>query len=92
MSKYIEQTFFVGNLHFEATESDLTDAFRSHGYKVGTTKIARDKGSDRSMGFGFVTVLCDDEDAILGEMYGVEVLGRPIRVQVSTSMRPENKK
>jgi len=90
--RFEEQTFFIGNLHFDASESDLTKVFRDNGYRVGTTKVAREKSTGRSMGFGFVTVLCDNSDDLLSVMYGVEVIDRPIRVQVSTSARLYNDK
>lgn len=87
MSKYTEQIFFVGNLKFDATEDDLAGVFRDNGYKVGTAKVARDKVSEKSMGFGFVTILVDDGDDPVKSMYGAEVNGRPIRVALSTSTR-----
>jgi RNA recognition motif-containing protein len=44
---------YVGNLSFQATEGDLTDAFSRYG-QVGKVSIIMDRETGRSRGFGFV--------------------------------------
>ena len=80
-----EETFFIGNLHFDAEESDLTAAFKDRGHRVSTVKVARDREENRSRGFGFATVLVKEGTDVVEDMYGVEILNRPIRIAVSTS-------
>ena len=56
MSKKI----FVGNLSFQTTESDITNAFAQYG-DVESVSVITDRDSGRSKGFGFV--LMDDGGA-----------------------------
>lgn len=87
MSESQEETFFIGNLHFDARESDLTNAFKERGHRVSTVKVARDREDNRSRGFGFATVLVRDGVDVVEDMYGVEILDRPIRIAISTSAK-----
>ena len=60
-------------------------AFRDRGYRVSTVKVARDREENRSRGFGFATVLVTEGVDVVEDMYGCEILDRPIRIAVSTS-------
>jgi len=51
---------YVGNLDFGVDENELTELFEEYG-TVSSSKIIIDKYSDRSKGFGFVTMENDDE-------------------------------
>jgi len=51
---------FVGNLSFNTTENDLQDAFAAHG-AVTETNLMMDRTTNRSRGFGFVTMGTDEE-------------------------------
>ena len=44
---------FVGNLSFKATDDDLRAAFEAHG-QVTSARIAKERDTGRSRGFGFV--------------------------------------
>ena len=90
MSESQEETFFIGNLHFEAKESDLTCAFKERGHRVSTVKVARDREENRSRGFGFATVLVKPGVDVVEDMYGVEIIDRPIRIAISTSGRSKS--
>ena len=46
---------FVGNLSFNTTENDLSDAFAAHG-TVTETNLMMDRTTNRPRGFGFVTM------------------------------------
>ena len=45
---------FVGNLSFDATDTDLMDLFGTHG-EIEDIYIAKDRDSGRPRGFAFVT-------------------------------------
>lgn len=76
---------YVGNLSFQATESELSAAFSAHG-EVVSTRIIRDRPAGRSQGFAFVDM--KDRDAAVraaASMNQREWGGRPLRVSI---MRP----
>lgn len=65
---------YVGNLPYQTTEDDLSQAFGAHG-QVTSTAIITDKFSGRSKGFGFVEMSSDEEaqkaiDALNGTDFG----------------------
>ena len=74
---------YVGNLSYQMSESDLTQAFGEHG-NVLSAKIITDRDTGRSKGFGFVEMETADEaqKAIEG-LDGKDVSGRNIRVNVA---------
>jgi cold-inducible RNA-binding protein len=71
---------YVGNLSWETSDQDLSDAFAAYG-NVEKASIISDRDSGRSKGFGFVTMNDDDEanKAIEG-MNGTEMGGRNLKV------------
>jgi RNA recognition motif-containing protein len=71
---------YVGNLSWETSDQDLSDAFGAYG-NVEKASIISDRDSGRSKGFGFVTMNDDDEanKAIEG-MNGTEMGGRNLKV------------
>jgi cold-inducible RNA-binding protein len=78
-----EQAFFVGNLAFHATEDDVITSFESLGLKVSVVVLPRDTDGVRNRGFGFVTALCSDPAAAIERLYGSEIGGRRIRVELA---------
>src|SRR5256712_11879877 len=80
MSKKI----FVGNLSFQTTESDLTDAFAQHG-PVEAVAIITDRETGRSKGFGFVT-MTDGADKAIAQLSGSELNGRVLTVNEAKPM------
>jgi len=80
-----EQTFntmniYVGNLSYEITEENLAELFEAYG-TVDSAKIVTDKYSDRSKGFGFVTM--DDAEeakAAIKDLNGKELKNRDMIV------------
>lgn len=80
-----EVIFFVGNVPFDCEETELRDVFVAAGCQISKVKIARDAESNRSRGFGFVTLLTDDAEAIVRELYGMDLDGRNLRIAISTS-------
>ncbi|HUE36794.1 MAG TPA: RNA-binding protein [Candidatus Acidoferrum sp.] len=74
---------FVGNLSFQTTENDLNDAFAAHG-TVTEANLMMDRTTNRSRGFGFVTMSSDEEaQKAIAAMNGVELNGRAITVNVA---------
>ncbi|KAG7581312.1 RNA-binding domain superfamily [Arabidopsis suecica] len=71
---------FIGGLSWSVDEQSLKDAFSSFG-EVTEVRIAYDKGSGRSRGFGFVD-FAEEGDALSAKdaMDGKGLLGRPLRI------------
>ena len=74
---------FVGNLSFDTTENDLQDAFAAFG-NVTEANLMVDRTTNRSRGFGFVTMGTPEEaqKAIEG-MNGKELGGRTVTVNIA---------
>lgn len=73
------KTLYVGNLPWATTPQDLTDAFSGFG-EVVSSRIIKDKETNRSRGFGFVEVGDDDADKMVAAMDGKEFNGRVLTV------------
>ncbi|XP_076150456.1 cold inducible RNA binding protein a isoform X3 [Alosa pseudoharengus] len=75
-----EGKLFVGGLSFDTTEQSLEEAFSKYGV-IANTHVARNRETQKSRGFGFVTFENPDDakDALEG-MNGKSVDGRTIRV------------
>ncbi|XP_034507328.1 cold-inducible RNA-binding protein A-like [Ambystoma mexicanum] len=75
-----EGKIFVGGLSFETTENDLEKEFCKYG-KISEIVVIKDRETQRSRGFGFVTYgNCDDANDALKGMDGKTLDGRQIRV------------
>jgi len=71
---------YVGNLPYNVTESDLTQAFSSFG-KVSSVTLIKDKFSGQSKGFGFVEMPDNSEaDAAIKGLNETDFKGRKITV------------
>ncbi|KAF5952038.1 hypothetical protein HYC85_009982, partial [Camellia sinensis] len=77
----VEYRCFVGGLSWSTSDRDLKDAFEKFGHLL-EAKVAVDKFSGRSRGFGFVTF---DEKKTMEEaieaMHGMDLDGRTITVE-----------
>jgi RNA recognition motif-containing protein len=76
----IRMNIYVGNLSFEATESDVETAFGEFG-AVKSVNIVKDRESGRSRGFGFVEM--HDRESGLGAIEGLneqQIAGRNVTV------------
>ena len=71
---------YIGNLSFDAAESDLFDLFKGVG-AVRNAEIVTNKYNDKSKGFGFVTMASVDEAkrAVL-ELHDKDFMGRKLVV------------
>lgn len=71
---------YVGNLPFSTTDGDLEDLFAEYG-EVARAKVVTDRDTQRSRGFGFVTMPNESEgqDAV-DALNDSEFNGRNLRV------------
>ncbi|SCZ97197.1 BZ3500_MvSof-1268-A1-R1_Chr4-2g07053 [Microbotryum saponariae] len=80
----------VFGLSIRTTERDLEDEFSRSG-KVEKVVIVYDARSDRSRGFGFVTMAdIDGADRAISDLNGMDLHGRRIRVDFSATKRPHD--
>ncbi|EPQ59696.1 RNA-binding domain-containing protein [Gloeophyllum trabeum ATCC 11539] len=78
----------VFGLSIRTTERDLEDEFNRFG-RVEKVVIVYDQRSDRSRGFGFITMSTVEEATrCIKELNGVDLNGRRIRVDYSVTDRP----
>ena len=71
---------YVGNLSFNATETDLMDLFGQAG-QVKDVALIQDRVTGKSRGFAFVTMTTDEEAATaISTLNGKNVEGRTITV------------
>jgi RNA recognition motif-containing protein len=73
-------TIYVGNLSYDATETDLTQVFGEYG-SVTDVQIPLDRETQRKRGFGFIKMATDDEETkAIGELDSAEWMGRVLKV------------
>lgn len=70
---------FVGNLPWRIGDVELEELFRPHG-EVQRARVINDRDTGRSRGFGFVEMEVDDITAVINATNGLEIDGRPLRV------------
>lgn len=71
---------YVGNLSYNASESDLEAAFAAYG-EVQRVSIITDRETGRSRGFGFVEMPNREEgEKAIEALNGAEIQGRAITV------------
>ncbi|KAI0279912.1 hypothetical protein BGY98DRAFT_966421 [Russula aff. rugulosa BPL654] len=76
---------YIGNLSWNTTEDTLNDAFHSFGSIVDSI-VMRDRETQRSRGFGFVTFSSEAEaENAVNNMNDTEVDGRKIRVNIANA-------
>lgn len=71
---------YVGNLSFDTTENDLQDLFAPFG-EVREVALIQDKITNRSRGFGFVTMgTAQSAEAAIAALHEKNVAGRNLTV------------
>ena len=71
---------FVGNIDWGTTDEDLQELFTKYG-EIEECVIIKDKFSNRSKGFGFVTFVNDDDaDKAVAELNDYELKERKLVV------------
>ncbi len=76
----MSKKLFVGNIAWSASEDDLRNLFSQHG-EVEDLIILKDKFTNRSKGFGFVTFADDSEaENAISALNGYNLNGRDLVV------------
>jgi len=73
------KTLYFGNLPWSATNEALSQAVGQH-TEVISARVATDRESGRSRGFGFVEVPADNAQAVIDAMNGADWEGRALTV------------
>lgn len=86
----MSKKLFVGNIDWGTTDDQLKEAFEKYG-EVEEAIIIKDKFSNRSKGFGFVTFPKDEEaDQAMSELNESELNGRKIIVNEARPQQPRD--
>jgi len=78
---------YVGNLPYQASESDLQGLFTQSGVNVEGVSLMRDRFSGEPRGFGFVEVADSDLDRAVDGLNGQNLMGRKLVVNEARPMR-----
>ncbi len=73
------KTLYVGNLPWTVTNDDLSNAISQHA-EVVSARVATDRETGRSRGFGFVEVPSDKAETVIEALNGAEWGGRALTV------------
>ena len=78
-----ENKLYVGNLSFNSSENDITDAFAAHG-TVTSVNLIMDRETGRPRGFAFVEMSSGSEaKAAIQGLDGQDLDGRNLKVNVA---------
>ena len=81
------KTIYIGNLPWSATEDDLTQLVAPHA-TVLSSRVATDRETGRSRGFGFVEVQDDQLEQAIEALQNVEMGGRILTVNEARPREP----
>ena len=81
----MSKKLFVGNLSFQTTESDITNAFAQCG-AVESVSIITDRDTGRSKGFGFVVMEEEGANKAIAGLNGSQLDGRALTVNEAKPM------
>ena len=81
------KNLFVGNLPWSATEDDLTQLVSPHA-TVLSARIATDRDTGRSRGFGFVEVADEQLQQAVDALQGVEMGDRLLTINEAKPREP----
>jgi RNA recognition motif-containing protein len=79
VARRMTKTLYFGNLPWAATGEDLTNAVSQYA-EVINARIAVDRETGRSRGFGFVEVPADQAQAVIDALNGAQWGGRVLTV------------
>lgn len=78
---------FVANFPFRVTQDDLHELFEPFG-EVVSAKVATDRETGRSRGFGFVEMqTAEQASEAIEKLNGTDLDGRPLAVRVAEDRR-----
>lgn len=79
---------FVGNLPFTVREDNLKDYFENNGFPVVSVKVATERDTGRSRGYGFVDVQSEDDvRRAIQELNGKQLEGRALTIDAAKGER-----
>jgi hypothetical protein len=82
------ERLYVGNLSYDASESDLFELFNGSG-KVKNAEVVVNNRTQRSKGFAFVTMMTiEDAKKAVADLNGKDFMGRPLVVGGAKPMAP----
>jgi cold-inducible RNA-binding protein len=83
-----DNKLYVGNLSFNSTEADITDAFAAHG-TVTSVNVIMDRDTGRPRGFAFVEMSSGTEaNAAMQALDGRDLDGRNLKVNIAKPREP----
>ncbi|MCP5109790.1 MAG: RNA-binding protein [bacterium] len=83
-----QNKLYVGNLSFQSTEDDVSDAFAAFG-TVTSVNLIMDRETGRPRGFGFVEMSSDSEaQACVQGLDGQDLGGRNLKVNIAKPREP----
>jgi cold-inducible RNA-binding protein len=85
LGKEMSKKLYVGNLSFQTTEKEVTDAFEQCG-AVESVSIITDRETGRSKGFGFVVMEEEGADKAISTLHGSQLNGRTLTVNQAKPM------
>lgn len=75
---------FIGNLSYNASETDIASAFSDLGITVKNVKIIIDRETGKGKGFAFADLESDQNaQDVIDKVNGAEISGRSIRVDLA---------
>ena len=78
-----QNKLYVGNLSFNSTEGDITDAFSAYG-TVTSVNVITDRETGRPRGFAFVEMSSDAEaQSAMQALDGQDLDGRTLKVNIA---------
>ena len=84
----MSKKLFVGNLSYNATETDLRDLFAQVG-EVASVKVILDRDTGRPRGFAFIEMASDDAaKQAIEALSGRDHMGRPLTVREAEDRPP----
>jgi RNA recognition motif-containing protein len=86
------ERLYVGNLSYDASESDLFDLFSGAG-RVKNAEVVVNSRTQRSKGFAFVTMMSVDEaKKAVAELNAKDFMGRPLVVGGAKPLAPRDER
>ncbi len=84
---------YVGNLSFSVNEEQLNNYFEENGIGVQTVTIIKEKYTDKSKGFGFVTVGSEEDvNKAIETLNSKEFEGRTLTVSKAKAKSREGRR
>ncbi len=88
----MDNKIYVGNLSFNLSNQDLTEAFSQFG-TVRSARIITDRDTNRSKGFAFVEMSTSEEaDTAINQLNGTSLEGRALNVSIVKPVTTDRKR